>query len=65
MDDHRTVPASESRRAYQKPQVTRVDVVEDEIALASCKLPFSGPRNSSGVTTNGTCRTSCMVQSST
>ena len=65
MDDHRTVPASESRRAYHKPQVTRVDVVEDEVALASCKQTSSAARNSSGFTTNGICKTSCMVQSST
>ena len=65
MDDHRTVPASESRRAYHKPQVTRVDVVEDEVALASCKQAVSAARNSPGVTSPGVCRTSCMVQSST
>ena len=65
MDKGQSAPGPDGRRAYQKPQVTRVDVVEDEVALASCKQTTSAQRNSSGLTTSGVCKTSCMTQSST
>lgn len=65
MNNGQTSPGTDGRRAYQKPQVTRVDVVEDEVALASCKRSTSGQRNSSGWMTSGICKTSCMVQAST
>lgn len=65
MDKYEAASASQDRRPYLKPQVTRVDVVEDEVALASCKRTNSGARNSSGLTTAGICKTSCMAQSST
>ena len=28
---------SEPRKLYVKPEITRVDLIEDEIALATCK----------------------------
>jgi hypothetical protein len=65
VDKGQPAPGADGRRAYQKPEVTRVDVVEDEVALASCKRSTSGQRNSSGFTTSGICKTSCMAQSST
>lgn len=63
MDELTPAPASRDRRPYLKPEITRVDVVEDEVALAACKRSNSGQRNSSGQTTAGICKTSCMTQS--
>jgi hypothetical protein len=65
VDEREPVVAPDNRRAYHRPLVTRVDVVEDEVALASCKRTSNSQRNNSGFTTVGICRTSCRQQSNT
>lgn len=58
--------STDGRKAYQKPLVARVDLVEDEVALASCKKATAGSVNSSGVHSgNAVCRSSCMGVSPT
>ena len=55
-----------SRKPYHKPEIARVDLIEDEVALASCKKATLGNVASSGVTgTNKTCKSSCKAISPT
>lgn len=50
----------EERKPYLKPEVVRVDLVEDEVALAACKAGTAGPVNSSGVSgSNKKCKSTC------
>jgi hypothetical protein len=64
MDDA-TAPA-DPRKAYTKPLVVRVDLVEDEVALASCKKATFGSVNSSMIhSASARCRTSCSALSPT
>ena len=65
MDKSPPPSAPQERRPYLKPQLTRVDVFEDEVALVACKRTISAARSTSGVTSTGTCRTSCMTQAAT
>ena len=48
-----------SRKPYHKPAIERVDLVEDEVALASCKKATLGNVASSGQTGTKTCKSSC------
>jgi hypothetical protein len=49
------------RKPYAKPEVTRVDLIADEVALASCKAAFisthSTPNAGSNRCNTGTCKT--------
>ncbi len=48
------------RKPYRKPEVSRVDLVEDEVALAACKKSS----NSSHATPNAgfnKCKSSCLT----
>jgi len=59
MDDHRA-PEAAPRKAYRPPEVARVDMFEDEVALAACKAGTNGPVNSSGVSgLNKKCKSAC------
>ena len=56
----------QSRKVYHKPEVARVDLIEDEVALASCKKAFSSNVVSSGISsTMAICKTSCSSISNT
>lgn len=52
------------RKAYRKPEVTRVDLVEDEVALATCKASFvaSHATPNAGVSK---CKNSCKTVAAT
>jgi hypothetical protein len=66
MADGHDAASQRSRKLYQKPAITRVDLIEDEVALASCKKATLGNVASSGVTgTNKTCKSSCKAISPT
>ena len=55
-----------SRKPYDKPAITRVDLIEDEVALASCKKATLGNVASSGVAgTSKTCKSACSAISPT
>jgi hypothetical protein len=55
-----------ARKPYARPEIVRVDLVEDEVALASCKAGTNGPVNSSGVSgINRKCRSTCRSVSAT
>jgi len=57
-DEPRGVGAA--RKPYVKPEVVRVDMFEDEVALATCKAGTNGPVNSSGVSgLNRKCKSQC------
>jgi hypothetical protein len=61
MDD---LPAAGAvpRKPYRAPEVVRVDMFEDEVALAACKAGTSGPVNSSGVSgINKKCKSACKA----
>jgi hypothetical protein len=59
MDD-RLRGVAAARQPYVKPEVARVDMFEDEVALATCKAGTNGPVNSSGVSgPNKKCKSTC------
>lgn len=51
-------------KVYHKPEIARVDLIEDEVALASCKKSVTAPTATSGVL-NMACKSSCKGISST
>ena len=55
------------RKPYHKPDVTRVDLIEDEVALASCKQAVPATISSPGQISPPTkiCRSSCRTISPT
>ncbi len=54
------------RKPYRKPEIARVDLIEDEVALRSCKKATLGSVASSGVTGSAkTCKSSCSAISPT
>jgi hypothetical protein len=66
MPDDQEAASARARKPYRKPEISRVDLIEDEVALRSCKKATLGSVASSGVTgTNKTCRTACSVVSPT
>ncbi len=46
------------RKAYRKPEVTRVDLVEDEVALATCKASFVASHSTPNVGVSK-CKSNC------
>jgi hypothetical protein len=55
--DRAAVPA---RKEYRKPELVRVDLLEDEVALAACKSPNpTSLAGASGLFGNKKCKTSC------
>jgi hypothetical protein len=64
MDDQSRGRAT-ARKPYVRPEVVRVDMFEDEVALASCKAATNGPVNSSGVSgLNRKCKSQCKAVAS-
>jgi hypothetical protein len=64
MDDQ-SRGAAAGRQPYVKPEVVRVDMFEDEVALAACKAGTNGPVNSSGVSgLNRKCKSKCKAVAS-
>ena len=52
--------AAPARKEYRKPEVVRVDLLEDEVALAACKSPNpTSLSGASGLFGNKKCKTSC------
>lgn len=52
------------RKAYQKPEISRVDLVEDEVALAACKANFVSAHSTPNAGINK-CKGSCKAVSPT
>ena len=48
-----------SRKPYHKPEIARVDLVEDEVALSSCKKAVPTAITSSGQSGTKTCKSTC------
>ncbi len=55
---------SPQRKAYRKPEVVRVDLVEGEVALASCKASFTSSHTAPNSGRN-VCSSSCKSVSPT
>lgn len=51
------------RKAYRKPDISRVDLVEDEVALQACKAPTRSVINSKNVIGYAKCKIGCKVVS--
>ena len=50
------------RKIYVKPEVTRVDLIEDEVALASCKASFRTTHSTPNSGTNKCNTSTCKLQ---
>lgn len=48
------------RKTYRKPEISRVDLVEDEVALASCKAPTRSQITSRDLNGNFKCKLICL-----
>lgn len=56
--------AAAARQPYVKPEVVRVDMFEDEVALAACKAGTNGLVASSGVAgLSRKCKDTCKAVS--
>jgi hypothetical protein len=53
-----------ARRRYVKPTIERVDMIEDEVALASCKANFNTTHSTPNAGLNK-CKTTCKTVTST
>ncbi len=52
------------RRRYAKPTIERVDMIEDEVALASCKANFNSVHSTPNAGLNK-CKATCKIVTST
>jgi len=52
-----------SRKRYVKPEVTRVDLIADEVALASCKAAFSSTHSTPNAGRNLCNTVTCKTRS--
>jgi hypothetical protein len=60
MDSRSDRGALRPRKVYGKPEIVRIDLLEDEVALAACKSPnATNLAGAVGLFGNKKCKTDC------